>query len=167
MNQRSSCRKYSASVIAGKRHPHRLGQQLHAIAARGDAAAEFVIVRVQIEQRREAADFREALAGERHRRAHHEFQPFELRRHERRAAERHRRPHAIHRRHHAARLASAIERGDAADARIAEFRGHLAKVIRLHAHIAIADGKKIEARLLREPRELRHFIVRAAKIRRW
>ena len=126
---------------------------------------EFVIVGVQVHHGLEAADFGEALFGRGHRRTHHEFQPFEFARDERRAAKRRRGAHAIHGGDELQIVPPAIERGHAADAGIAEHRRDASQISRLDSHVAIGDDQQIVPRLAHQAAKIGNLGVRAEPLR--
>src|SRR5260370_39511958 len=71
-------REVGADTLRGANRGTRLRQQLDSPPVLRDAISEFVVVRKQIRERLEPADFREPLAGGGHGRAEHEFYSFEL-----------------------------------------------------------------------------------------
>ncbi len=145
---------------------HGKAAQLDAMAARGDAIAEFVVVAEIVDERFEAADFGEMPFRGGHHRAEHEI---ELPPQEPRDEDARREIRAI---------AESLEVGgepavsepavktcDAADGGIRERGGDRAEKTRIDAHVAIADDDDFVARFADHAAKLVDLVARSKRVR--
>ena len=141
--------------------------ELDAMAARGDAVAELVVVAEIIGERFEAADFGEAPLGSRHHGAEHEIEAATATE----PCDEHagREIGAIAERFEIGGERSvgepAIEAGDAADRRIAERRGDRPQESGIDADVAIGDDEDVVPRLARHAGELVDLVADAHGLR--
>src|SRR5271154_1264566 len=139
--------------------------ELDAMAARGNAIAQLVIVGKMVHQRFEAADFSEALLSSGHGGAQREIHRSEQPRNQNSRGKVRAVANRLEICSERAVRHAAIEASDRADRRIAKGSGDGAQVFRLDAHVAIADRQNFVPRLAYHAAKLVHFVADAPRLR--